>query len=670
MTHPAGTAATPSPHPANQPDAAAPVAATAAPPSPSTLGSDVLLAAPTQVWAAHDGSIDAAGTSSTRVQGLHHADWRYLPRLRWSFQDEGERLSGHVTARAARHLWALRNLDATKDPRHTVLHERALSPGTLGETVTVHNAGNTPVTVSVRADLTIAVTALHRVRSGLPVAEAGHLRHVEHGVDLTAGPRGVGVRAPGGDLGITRGSVAKDATGVGPGAHEVDLAAHWQVILAPGESRTVRLEIRVRDEDAVIAPAEHTLAPLPTTGQAGLDAWASTAVADLDALLLRLTGAPDTVFAAAGAPWYLTLFGRDSLWTALLLLPHDPRLAWGTARALARHQGRAHEPVSCQAPGKILHELRAEGHEVPREGLRFPPVYYGSVDATALWIVLVREAFRADPDRQSLRDLGPALHAALAWLTGELRGAEGNARFLRYLDAAGTGLANQGWKDSSDAVQFHDGRQASGPVALCEAQGYAHRALLAGAELLEILGEGEPTALRTVADDLAAAFRKAFWVEVDGRRYPALALDAEGAPVDALTSNPGHLLGTGLLSAAEERAVADLMVAPDMRSGFGLRTLSTTSAGYWPLSYHCGSVWAHDTAIVIDGMLRVGLPEHARVLASELVAAASALGGRMPELYGGQDAAATGAPVGYPTTCLPQAWSAAAVAAVARALTD
>jgi glycogen debranching enzyme len=255
-----------------------------------------------------------------------------------------------------------------------------------------------------------------------------------------------------------------------------------------------------------------------------------------------------------------------------------------------------------------------------------------------------------------VRELVPALRAALDWVVA----SAGDEGFLEYVDETGRGLSNQGWKDSGDSIQWRDGALAQGPIALCEVQGYAYEAAIAGAALLESLGEDGAEPLREWAQRLRRRFAARFWVTTTEGRYPAIALDRDGRPVDTLTSNIGHLLGTGILDPDEAHEVARLLTGPSMTSGFGVRTMSTDAAGYWPLSYHGGSVWPHDTAIVVRGMAREGLRHEALVVVEGLLAAAEAFAFRMPELYAGDDRSATPAPAPYPAACRPQAWSAAA----------
>ena len=259
-----------------------------------------------------------------------------------------------------------------------------------------------------------------------------------------------------------------------------------------------------------------------------------------------------------------------------------------------------------------------------------------------------------------MRELLPTLRGALGWILDH--GDSDGDGFLDYIDRSGRGLANQGWKDSGDSIQWRDGSLAAGPIALCEVQAYAYEAVLGGADLLEAFGDegDDPRALRAWAAGLRERFAASFWVQTPEGRYPAVALDRDKRPVDTLTSNIGHLLGTGILDPDDEAHAASLLVAPSMASGFGIRTMSTDAAGYWPLSYHGGSVWIHDTAIAARGMARAGLHEHARAVVDGMLAAAEGFDYRVPELHSGDPAASVSRPAPYPAACRPQAWSAAA----------
>jgi glycogen debranching enzyme len=255
----------------------------------------------------------------------------------------------------------------------------------------------------------------------------------------------------------------------------------------------------------------------------------------------------------------------------------------------------------------------------------------------------------------------PSLEAALAWMR-DFGDSDGDG-LLEYVDETGHGLSNQGWKDSGDSVQWRSGELAEGPIALCEVQAYAYEAATHGADLLEHFGR-DADDWRDWASRLKARFDETFWIDDPDGAYPAIALDASKNAVDTVTSNLGHLLGTGLLSADQAALVAARLVSPEMSSGYGLRTMSTDSAGYWPLSYHGGSVWTHDTAIAIDGLVKDGFRDEAGELIAGLLAAASGFDYRMPELHSGDAASTAGRPIPYPAACRPQAWSAAAAVSV------
>ncbi len=344
----------------------------------------------------------------------------------------------------------------------------------------------------------------------------------------------------------------------------------------------------------------------------------------------------------------------------------EPTSPAGTLRTLAARQGTAVDPATAEQPGKILHELRSTSLVLEEEGLALPPLYYGSVDATPLWVCLLHDAWRWGMPSDEVEALLPAAEAALAWMVSH-GDADGDG-FLEYVDETGHGLANQGWKDSGDSVQWRDGRLATGPIALCEVQGYAYEAAIGGAALLDAFGRPGGARWRAWADELAARFRKAFWVRTPEGSYPGIALDRDKAVVDTLTSNIGHLLGTGLLDADEERAVAQLLGSPQMDSGRGLRTMSSASAGYWPLRYHGGAVWPHDTAVVVAGLARGGFTAQAASLVDGLLEAGADFDGRMPELWSGDARTEAGRTVPYPAACRPQAWSAASSVALLSAV--
>ncbi|MCR2799406.1 glycogen debranching N-terminal domain-containing protein [Microbacterium sp. zg-Y818] len=607
----------------------------------------VALRAPTQVWSGRDG--DAGGTA---IEGIYHGDTRFLRHVRLEYRaPEGkwqppEPIS--VMSRdAATVIFGslLRGVDdATPDPKVRLERLREVRSGVVTETLRLHSHLNRPLVVLLRVRLTPDFSPLQEVKSGAAprtdwsATGAGSTVQVRRGqtcIDLVAPTATTTVDEPG---------------------NEVTLV--WQVRCEPRSSTEVTWRAQLVDPALVVLPAGRPVpwsVELPEQIDPRLRMWVHYALSDLDALRLALPIAPHDEFFAAGAPWFFTLFGRDSLWTARMLLPVDTTMAASTLRVLARLQGTKDDPESAEQPGKIAHELRAVEFAMPGEGIVLPPLYYGTVDATPLWVCLLVDAASAGMPEDDVRQLLPNLRAALEWI--DHAAADG---FVEYLDETDHGLSNQGWKDSGDSIQWRDGTLAAGPIALCEVQGYAYEAAAGAAALLDSLGEPGGERLRAWAESLRDRFRDRFWVQTPEGRYPAIALDRDGRGVDTLTSNIGHLLGTGILSPAEEAEVSALLVGPTMSSGFGVRTMSTAAAGYWPLSYHGGSVWAHDSAIIARGMARAGREEDARVVVEGLLAAAEAFEFRMPELHAGDAATTAPAPAPYPAACRPQAWSAAA----------
>ncbi len=446
-----------------------------------------------------------------------------------------------------------------------------------------------------------------------------------------------------------------------------DGGMEWQLQLKPGDESTVTLRVTAEFPAATgfeIKPPDER----PTYDEIAfscsdtrVERWLRRSLDDLAALQLgtgsATSGAGGERYLGAGPPWYLTLFGRDSLISSGMLIPVDPELAAGTLRALAAWQGSKVDADAAEQPGKIPHELRAEVAD-HGNGLVLPAAYYGTHDATQLWITTLHKAWRWGMPADEVRALLPNLQRALTWMR-EYADPDGDG-FFEYIDETGHGLANQGWKDSSDSVQWPDGTIATAPIALCEVQGYSYAAALAGAELLDAFDEDGAEEWRIWAADLKTRFREKFWV--DG--YPAIALDGAKRPVAGPASNMGHLLGTGLLDADEEATVAALLGDRQLDSGFGLRTLTTEMTGFNPLGYHTGSVWPHDTAMTVKGLYAAAQATIATTYTRGLLEAAESFGYRLPELYGGAGAGEESSPTPYPLSCRPQAWAAASAVAV------
>jgi glycogen debranching enzyme len=592
------------------------------------------------------------------AQGIYIDDARVVSRCGVTLGGEPlEPVGWAALGPASEFVGSARHLGASGPDPTVEMHRRRLLRGDgAEETLTI-----TSRAVQVAADLTVVLggdgAEIALVKGGqatgalcpsVPSADGGSWRTARHGVTVVCDPAPV--------------ASTVDADGA--------LRLTVPVLVDAGESVTVVLRLSAERIGASLFDADNgaDLVSWPTSvsvtaGDARLAHAVRASLVDLRSLLLNDPEERSDVFAAAGSPWYLTLFGRDSIWSARLTLPLGTELAAGTLRVLARRQGTAHNADRAEDPGKIPHELRRVAYVDPNNRLELPPVYYGTVDATALWVCLLHDAWRWGMPEDQVRELLPALRSATTWLTDIAPGDDG---LLRYIDEGGTGLVNQGWKDSSDSIRWRDGRVADAPIALIEAQAYAVEAARAAAVLLGALG-GDHEAdrvkqLLVYADRLESAVRQRFWVGDGADRYPAMALDGHGSAVTGLGSNMGHALGTGVFSAEESHRVTAVLSEPRMLGAHGIATFASDNGGFNPLGYHTGSVWTHDSAICALGMLREGHAGEAATVAQRLLDAAEAFDYRYPELFA--DTGVLGEPVPYPASCRPQAWSAASAVAL------
>jgi len=595
--------------------------------------------------------------------GLFFRDARVISR--WELRLDGqtpEPLFLH-TFEAFAGQFVLRRAPRGGIPDSTLLivRERLIGEG-MRETITLENLGreDTAVVLDLHVDADFA--DLFAVKEGRAGAQFGgaEVTVTEHELLLTDRSdhfRGLLVSASGQPV-------------VMPGT------LSWRVAVPPGERWQAEVVAQPTLANQRVQPLFRSGEQIELSGPSRtLEAWRDTATnltaedptlaavlrrteRDLGALLVQDPEGQDGRFVAAGAPWFMTLFGRDSLLTAWMALPLDVGLAVGTLQRLAETQGRRVEPLSEEQPGRILHELRrgpASGQTLGGNH------YYGSVDATPLFVMLLAECWRWGGDESVIRSLLPAADLALAWI--DQYGDRDGDGFVEYQRATDRGLFNQGWKDSADAINDSTGRIPEPPIALCEVQGYVYAALLARAELAEAFGDPRTSnRLRVRADRLRQQFAESYWLPEHG--WYAVALDGRKRPVDALTSNVAHCLWTGIAADEHAAELIKRLAADDMDSGYGLRTLSATMGAYNPMSYHNGSVWPHDTAIAVAGLLRYahlpGAVELAERLTTGLLDAAAAFGGRLPELFCGFPRERFPHPVPYPTSCSPQAWASAA----------
>jgi glycogen debranching enzyme len=378
---------------------------------------------------------------------------------------------------------------------------------------------------------------------------------------------------------------------------------------------------------------------------------------DLAALRFSPAVAGGKSLPAAGLPWFMTMFGRDSILTSLQALPFTSELAQATLRALAEWQGTRTDDFRDEDPGRIMHEMRYGELTAFEERPHSP--YYGSADATPLYVVLLDEYERWTGDAKLVRDLEVEARAALGWIDdyADLLG-NGYIWYRRRNEA--TGLENQCWKDSPVSISYRDGRLPGFPRATAEQQGYAYDAKIRGARLAREIWKDAAFAdrLEQSAADLKRRFNRDFWVADD--EYFALAIDTEGNQVDALASNNGHLLWSGIVDKSKAGAVARHLVGPRLFSGWGVRTLAYGEARYNPIGYHVGTVWPFDNSFIAWGLRRYGFKHESAMIAGGILDAAEYFDGRLPEAFGGYERSQTNYPVEYPTACSPQAWSTGA----------
>ncbi|HTS15386.1 MAG TPA: glycogen debranching N-terminal domain-containing protein, partial [Candidatus Sulfotelmatobacter sp.] len=632
---------------------------------------------------------------SSRGLGLYHGDTRVLSCAAVTIDGARPALLRGDTADNFRSTIQLTNADMRRNPADKMAADRVLARQSLG--ITRHRV----IDGALRERLVITNFTEHQERltielslgaDGADIFEVrGYQRErvgtclpiVVEPARVVFGYRGLDHILRRTQVAFTRGEV-RPADADGPDA--AALVVRWRRTVEPGTSLELSWtvwadELPDPDDTAPLTaspgapPAVREAVPAAAyrtwlegvarvaTDYEPFDRLIGRSVADLRLLLDDGPG-PGEHYLAAGVPWFTTLFGRDALIAAYESIAMRPALAVATLEVLAARQATADDPSRDANPGKMLHELRT-GEMAHTGELPFGR-YYGTVDATPLWLILLAETFAWTGDMALVDRLWPHALAALEWIDryGDLDG-DG---FVEYQRRAPLGLLNQGWKDSSDSVRDRDGRPVEPPIALAEVQGYVHEAKTRLADLARRRGDGElAVRLDREAAELRTRFEAAFWMEDAG--YYAMALGRDKQPAGAITSNVGQALWGGIISPARARAVVRRLAQPDIDSGWGIRTYAAGQPGYNPLGYHTGSVWPHDNALIVAGMKRYGFDAEAADLASRIFEAARHFpDGRMPELFCGFARHEVDVPVPYPVACSPQAWSAAAPLQVMRTM--
>jgi glycogen debranching enzyme len=548
---------------------------------------------------------------------------------------------------------------------------RRLVRGTWVEELLVVNHLGRPTEVDLRIDADTDFADLFEVKDG-------HVR--ERAIDRS-------VRAGELSFDYRRGAFTRSVVISGPDDWKVDSDGFSsKLVLQPHEQRRLTFHVRAEAElpgtryprrmparafDSTRAEMRRELelwladAPALETDWDALRAMYRRSLEDLAALRFYPELVPGASLPAAGLPWFMALFGRDSLIASYQALPMQPELARTTLRALAGSQAGSIDDFRDAEPGKILHELRYG--ELTAMGERPHSPYYGSADATPLFLVLLDEYERWTGDDELVRELEPNARAALDWIDehGD-RDGDGYVEYKRRNEV--TGLENQCWKDSWNAILFADGTLAEPPIATCEIQGYVYDAKRRCARLAaEIWDDPELAAeLDRQADELRRRFHEDFWL--GDRGYYALALDRDKRKVDSLTSNIGHLLWSGIVDPGPAESLVRHLMGPRLFSGWGVRTMADGDGGYNPIEYHNGTVWPHDNSLAAVGLCMYGYRSEAAAIAGALIEAAGPFSGCLPEVFAGYERDMTQYPVAYPTASRPQAWAAGTPLLLVRAL--
>jgi glycogen debranching enzyme len=601
------------------------------------------------------GDMEASPTDPT---GLFSYDTRFLSR--WVLTVNGDRMNplsvDDLQYFETRFFLVPGTGTVYIDAKLSVIRQRAMVGSGFHEELTILNHAEEPVDLSVRLDAGCDFADLFEVKDALE-KKGKYSARVEDDKLFLAYDRNT----------FNRSTVISASESA-----QIDKSGlTFKIRIGPHEEWSTQLDVRTE----LAGPRAQTIQDPTRSGQRmrrNLERWIDDAprlesdsdalkatyrrsLVDLAALRFSPAIAGGRSLPAAGLPWFMTMFGRDSIFTSLQALPFTSELAATTLRALGDWQGVGLDDFRDEDPGRILHEMRYGEMTAFEERPHSP--YYGTADATPLYVVLLDEYERWTGDRALVRELELEARGALDWIDkyADIPGGTGYVWYQRRNEK--TGLENQCWKDSWDSISYRDGRIPGFPRATCELQGYAYDAKLRGARLARLVWKDPAFAdrLEKEAADLKRRFNRDYWVE-DGK-YFALALDPDGKQVDALSSNNGHLLWSGIVDKSKAKAVAGHLLGPRLFSGWGVRTLAEGEGRYNPIGYHVGTVWPFDNSFIAWGLRRYGFKKEAAVVAAGILDAAEFFDGRLPEAFGGYERSRTMYPVQYPTACSPQAWS-------------
>jgi glycogen debranching enzyme len=609
------------------------------------------------------GDVDGIADAS----GFFAADTRFLSRLVLTV--DGERSEPVSLEQAAPHV-AVFELRSPSGLR--VRRELFVGQG-LEERVTVENPSDSEIEAVIGLEVASDFADIHAVKR---VADGGAARPgTEERPEQWDGTTTVGF--------ADEGFPARTLVHLAPAPDEPEGGtARYRIRLAAGESWSLLVAVqwtlngtppldaaafeqRLRDDrqerDDSLARWWNSVPQLKAPQDAELeDTWLRS-LADLAALRLRWAGSG--MIPAAGLPWFMTLFGRDTLIAAFQTLPLGPEAAVAALRALAETQSEVDDPGRDAEPGKIVHEIRRG-----KTALVWADRYYGTVDATPLFLVLLSELWRWSGDDAIVLELEDNARRAMAWIDGP--GDRDGDGFVEYLRRAPTGLDNQNWKDSHNSMVFRDGTEAKAPIASVEVQGYVYDAKLRTAELARRVWGDEETAVRLEREAavLRERFDEAFWMPEHG--WYALGLDHEKKQIDALASNMGHLLLSGLVPPERIEEVTERLTSGPLWSGWGIRTLAADEVAFNPLEYHDGTIWPHDNSLIVYGLARAGRAAEVQHVVRALLDTAPFFEHRLPELFAGYERSAGEPPGVVPTSARPQAWAAGTPVLLLRALLE